>query len=72
MHLTLLKLNYFLYLIHEVIGVLIIHKYGSYFNEYDFFLPLIIIVFMILVSLLYTSFFDKKINGYLKKSFRKD
>ena len=61
--------SYFLYLIHENIGVLIIYKYGGFFKTYVFIFPLVLIIFLIAVSILYTYTIDKKINNYLKKKF---
>lgn len=58
--------SYFLYLIHEKVGVFIIITVGSYFLPYGFVLPIIIIIIFTLVSFWFTYKLDKKINRYLK------
>lgn len=63
--------SYFLYLIHENIGTLLIHKFGSFFKEYEFIFPLLIIVVFIMLSIFYTYAIDKKIAFYLKRVFFK-
>ena len=59
--------SYFLYLIHENIGVLIINKFATTFTPMEFILPLIIICFLAVISIFYTFTIEKKINYYLKK-----
>lgn len=63
--------SYFLYLIHENIGVLIIHKSGSFFTNYEFILPLALILFLVFISILYTYKIEKLINNYLKNTLVK-
>ena len=64
--------SYFLYLIHENIGVLMIYKYGEFLKSYEFIFPLVLTIFLILISIFYTYYTDKKINNYLKKTFLKE
>jgi peptidoglycan/LPS O-acetylase OafA/YrhL len=58
--------SYFLYLIHENIGILIIYSFGSYFLPFGFILPVLLIITWIVLSNLYTLKIDKKINNWLK------
>jgi peptidoglycan/LPS O-acetylase OafA/YrhL len=59
--------SYFLYLIHENIGVFIIYKYSKFLNPNEFIFPLVLILLFIFMSILYTHTIEKKINIYLKK-----
>ncbi len=61
------KSSYFLYLIHENIGVLIIYSIGQYFLPAGFILPIALIVALVILSNLFTSKVDKKISNWLKK-----
>lgn len=63
--------SYFLYLIHENIGVLIINKYGVFFTNYEFIFPLGLILFFAVISVFYTYNIEKLMNNYLKKVFLK-
>jgi peptidoglycan/LPS O-acetylase OafA/YrhL len=63
--------SYFLYLIHENIGVLIIHKYGGFLRSYQFLFTLALMIFLIIASIFYTYTIEMKINKYLKKVFLK-
>lgn len=64
--------SYFLYLIHENLGVFIIFSIGQYFMPLGFILPLMLIVIFIVISNLYTSTLDKRMTGWLKnKIFKK-
>ena len=58
--------SYFLYLIHESIGVLIIYLAGSYFLPYGFVLPVLLIIVLIVISIGYTTTIEKKISRWLK------
>lgn len=59
--------SYFLYLIHENIGVLIINKYAVFLNSYHFVFPLLIILLMSILSILYTYKIERKVSKYFKK-----
>ncbi|WP_163407775.1 acyltransferase family protein [Flavobacterium ajazii] len=59
--------SYFLYLIHENIGVAWIRRIVHYFYPYSFIAPLLIIVFMIGFSILYTQKVESKIIKFLNK-----
>ena len=59
--------SYTLYLIHEVIGVLLINKYASIFGKYDFLFPILVILLMIGFALLSFKYIEKPIGTYLKK-----
>jgi peptidoglycan/LPS O-acetylase OafA/YrhL len=59
--------SYSLYLIHEFIGVLLIHKYAHYFGKFDFLFPILLIVgFMFLCYLSY-NYVEQPIGKYLKQ-----
>ncbi len=60
--------SYFLYLIHENIGVFLINKLGHYFLPAGFIFPLLLMGILILISWQYTEKVDSKINKLLKKS----
>lgn len=63
--------SYFLYLIHENIGVFIIFTIGAYFLPYGFILPIILMILLTLISVFYTKIIDKKINIWLKNKILK-
>ncbi len=64
--------SYFLYLIHENIGVFIIHSLGHYFSPFYIILPILLILSLITFSILYTKKIDNKLNRYLKKAILTD
>lgn len=59
--------SYFLYLIHENIGILLIFILGQYLMPYGYVFPLLIITLFILFSVLFTTRLDKPINQRLRK-----
>ena len=59
--------SYFLYLIHENIGVFAINKLGHYFLPVGFIFTLLIIAILILLSWLFTEKIDVKINRLLRR-----
>jgi peptidoglycan/LPS O-acetylase OafA/YrhL len=58
--------SYFLYLIHQNIGVVMINTFGQNFNHFGFVLPLIITIILIFISLYYSEKIDIKIGRWLK------
>jgi peptidoglycan/LPS O-acetylase OafA/YrhL len=64
--------SYFLYLIHQYIGVLLIYTFGQYFLPLGFVFPFIIILILVTVSNLYFHFIDKKIGRFLKTKLIKE
>ncbi len=58
--------SYFLYLIHENIGILIIYSIGQYFLPFGFILPLLLIICFVSLCIYYTSNIEKKIGDWLK------
>jgi peptidoglycan/LPS O-acetylase OafA/YrhL len=58
--------SYFLYLIHEYIGVVWIRNFVSIFSPYSFIAPIGMIIIMIIVSVLYTLKIEPKITLCLK------
>lgn len=63
--------SYFLYLIHENIGVFLINKNILALKSLFFFQPLIIIVFLILISILFTTYIEGNIIKFLKNLLKK-
>lgn len=61
--------SYFLYLIHENAGVLLIYSWGHYFLPLGFVFTLMVIILFITFSWLYTEIVDKKITAFLKNKF---
>ncbi|MCG2611256.1 acyltransferase [Flavobacterium sp. SM15] len=59
--------SYFLYLIHEYIGVLILNKSAHYFKTYSFIAPILVIFFFIGISIFYSINIEKRIASGLKK-----
>lgn len=64
--------SYFLYLIHECIGVLLIYLFAKYFAPLEFVFTLIVITLMVLLSKLYNDKIDKKITPFLRKILLKN
>lgn len=58
--------SYFLYLIHQNIGVLFIYNYGWSSSKTAFFLPLALTVLFVIVSIIYSEQLDKKISKWLR------
>nr|WP_315223125.1 acyltransferase [uncultured Flavobacterium sp.] len=63
--------SYFLYLIHENIGVVWILKIVPFFRSNSFIAPVLIIIFMTLFSVFYTNTIESKIIKYLNKTLLK-
>lgn len=63
--------SYFLYLIHENVGVFLIVAFGNYFLPYGFVVTLLIIISFAYLSILYYKYIDLNINKYLKNWFLK-
>jgi len=61
--------SYAIYLVHENIGVLLIHVYAGYFSPHEFIFPLIVMALLILISIIYTRTVDNLISAYLKNVF---
>lgn len=59
--------SYFLYLIHEYIGVVCIKKMVTFFYFYSFEAPLLILILMVILSVFYTNRIEPILNTYLKK-----
>ncbi|RYZ50665.1 MAG: acyltransferase [Chitinophagaceae bacterium] len=58
--------SYFLYLIHEVIGVMVINTAGPYFMPLGFILPLLLMGVLAATSIVFTQKIDIPVNRYLK------
>lgn len=61
--------SYSLYLIHENIGVLLIHKYAGLLGRFSGLFPVLVIVVFISFSLLLYKYFEKPIAVYLKRTW---
>ena len=59
-------ISYSIYLIHEVIGVLLINKYGGYLGKWSPISPFLAIVFVIVFAELSYRFYEKKATRMLK------
>lgn len=59
--------SYFIYLIHENIGLMLIYKVGSKFGYFSFLFTFVIIGVIVYLSVIYTRLIDIKISGLLKK-----
>lgn len=63
--------SYFLYLIHENIGVFLIHKNLLTTDSFYFFQPVFIIVFLIIVSVLFSKYVESNVIQFLKILIKK-
>ncbi len=63
--------SYFLYLIHEHIGVLVIHSFAVYFARLSWLFTIILIILLICLSYIYTFAIDSKFNSWLKQNLVK-
>lgn len=63
--------SYFLYLIHEYIGAVLIKNIVSYFYPYSIMAPLIVILLLIVFSVLYTKNVESKIILFLNQKLLK-
>jgi peptidoglycan/LPS O-acetylase OafA/YrhL len=61
--------SYTIYLLHENIGVLLIHLYAARFSPVEFFFPVIIMVVIFLISIIYTRTLDTNMSAYFKNAF---
>jgi peptidoglycan/LPS O-acetylase OafA/YrhL len=61
--------SYFLYLIHEQLGVLLIYSFGQYFYPFMFVFPIILMVVLIFLSILFSEKIDKRIMTFLRKNW---
>ena len=59
--------SYFLYLIHEAIGVLLINKSGAFFLWGGMFFPLLVMACLIGMSIAYTFGIEKKLSSWMEK-----
>jgi peptidoglycan/LPS O-acetylase OafA/YrhL len=58
--------SYFLYLIHENIGILLINKFGKYFGNYSFLWSIFVIIFLMIIAIFFTLKIERKIGAKLK------
>ena len=63
--------SYFLYLIHENIGVFLIHKNLLTLQSFYFLQPIIVILLLIILSILFTKYIESYIIQFLKALFKK-
>jgi peptidoglycan/LPS O-acetylase OafA/YrhL len=64
-------ISYSIYLIHEILGVLIINKYGGYLGKASFLSPFIVIILVIIFAELSYRFYEKKASFFLKRLLSK-
>jgi peptidoglycan/LPS O-acetylase OafA/YrhL len=64
-------ISYSIYLIHEVIGILLINKYSHYLGSCAMLSPFIVIVMAIVFAELSYLFYETKIARLIKKAFGK-
>lgn len=62
--------SYFLYLIHENLGVFLIHKNLLVFERFYFLPPLCLILFLIVLSILFTSYIESYVIQFLKNELK--
>jgi peptidoglycan/LPS O-acetylase OafA/YrhL len=60
--------SYFIYLIHEPLGLIVIYKYVSYFSRLAFLFTIILIMVIIAIGVLYHKYLEKSINSYLRQN----
>ncbi|ASU36770.1 acyltransferase family protein [Mucilaginibacter xinganensis] len=58
--------SYFLYLIHEHIGVLMINKLGKHFMPAGFVFTILLICCLTFISILYSETIEKRISAFLR------
>lgn len=59
--------SYFIYLIHENFGILLINKYGYLLGSLSILSGFILIIVFCILGIFYTQFIENKIVDYLKK-----
>jgi peptidoglycan/LPS O-acetylase OafA/YrhL len=59
--------SYFLYLIHEHIGVLMINKLAKYFMPVGFIFTILLICLLISFSIMFSEQIEKRVSYFLKK-----
>lgn len=59
--------SYTLYLLQEVIGVLLIHRFATYLGPLDFLFPVCIILLLSGISTCIFRFFERPVGEWLKK-----
>jgi peptidoglycan/LPS O-acetylase OafA/YrhL len=62
-------ISYSTYLIHEVVGVLLIHKYGGWLGRLSFLSPLIAMILATVFAELSYRYYEKKSGTLIKKFF---
>lgn len=62
--------SYFIYLIHEYIGVVLIHKSSALVQFPQFMAPVILIAGFVLLGLAYSNTIERRVTLYLRNKFR--
>ena len=65
-------ISYSIYLAHEMIGALLINKYGGYLGPWSPLSAFIMLVLMVVLAELSYRFVEKKAAGLLKRLMFKD
>ena len=63
--------SYSLYLIHENIGVLLIHKWAAAFGSFDFLFPMLMALVLILFSLVSYKFIERPLIHFFRNTMPK-
>ena len=64
-------ISYSIYLIHESIGVLLIHKYGGLWGRYAALFPFFVMAIIIILSAGIYKYFEKPLGSWLRRNFVK-
>lgn len=59
--------SYMIYLVHEPLGVTLVHLYAAGFGKFDFLFPVCIITGFIYLGVIYTKVIDHKISAVLRR-----
>jgi len=65
------RISYSVYLIHKMIGVLIVIKLSPYFGKYNWIIPIILIIFFFLFGVLSFKYLEKPIGKKVNNLFFK-
>jgi len=64
------KISYSIYLIHEVIGLLLINSYSRYLGHFAFLSPFLVILMAIVFAAVSFKFYESKIVEWLRRRLR--
>ncbi len=61
--------SYFVYLIHQYVGLIFIQKYSHFFKPYYFIFTLFVMAAFCIIGIWYTQNVDKNISKYFKRKY---